>query len=76
MRGENWKEIQENRKWENRDDLRFLGNSQPPNYKNRFCNMINHLLKYMGSAFKQFFLSRSWVDNEEKILESAPHKFK
>ena len=29
MRGGNQEEIQENRKWENRDGLRFLCNSQP-----------------------------------------------
>ena len=29
MRGENWEEIQEDRKWENRDSWRFLCNSQP-----------------------------------------------
>ena len=28
MRGENWKEIQENRKWENKYGWRFLCNSQ------------------------------------------------
>ena len=27
MRGENWQEIQENRKWENRDGWKFLCNS-------------------------------------------------
>ena len=29
MRGENWEEIQENRKLENRDGWRFLYNSRP-----------------------------------------------
>ena len=29
MRGKNWEETQDNRKWENRDSWRFLCNSQP-----------------------------------------------
>ena len=29
MRGENWEEIQENRKWKNRDSSKFLYNSRP-----------------------------------------------
>ena len=29
MRGGNWEEIQENRKWENRDGWRLLCNSRP-----------------------------------------------
>ena len=42
------------------------------------CDTIHLLLEYMGSTFKEFFhivnpTSRSWVDNEEKFLESASH---
>ena len=44
------------------------------------CNTIHHLLGYMGSAFKECFLiinmSQSWIDDEEKCLESTPHIFK
>ena len=29
MRGKNWEEIQENRKWKNRDGWRFPCNSEP-----------------------------------------------
>ena len=29
LRGGNWEEIQENKKWENRDGWRFLCDSQP-----------------------------------------------
>ena len=29
MKGDNWKEIQENRKWENRDGWRFVCNKRP-----------------------------------------------